>query len=509
MVSGVIQDILNRQVRNLGDVFSSVEKEFKRSSKSRKNPPSLNQNLKEQTIQAVEKWIKSGIYLLTSEDFKNYGRSCLNEIEFLCAFGRPSILTQRSISLLNSRRAKKISPNDKWIRKTLALAKEAKEMGLTLVSSYESIQYNIVTAACKGNKVIIVCPGPLPFMASADYESFFHENYDELLDYQNTIFLSAHGPRIFHPKSSSAFMRDRLVGLLSDAIFSVDVRKHGNMSKIIEEAHTRNVEIRYAYQRNRKDSILAPTISLDHCEYCLTEPPEEKFVSHDGIGLNHPEFYFSEILGSWVVSFGNVTQWINRPDSSLFHYTRSHFGPWPGQTVSNYVNSLIEKDTDSAHTAFDTMHRIAIEGKIRASGSLIRGKYPVVSFTEVPPKQLESIRKWRRGFSRWSFEPYAIVFRKQSLKETGAKKVIYGRVNEFQMLPLEEKHLFQIRQTHDLVWSTEKEWRINGDVEIRKFSSQEYAFLLPIKNEAVRFVNLLRKQGRCLKQTGTSKKSEA
>ncbi len=498
MVSGVIQDILNRQAHNLRDVFSSVEKEFKRSSESRKNPSSLNQNLKEQTTQTVEKWIKSGVYLLTSEDFEKYGRSCLNEIEFLCAFGRPCILTQRSISVLNSRRAKKISPNDRWIRKTLALVREAKEMGLTLVSSFESIQYNIVMAAAKGNKVIIVCPGPLPFMASPDYESFFHENYGELLDYQNTIFLSAHGPEIFHPKSSSAFMRDRLVGLLSDAIFSVDVSKHGNMSKIIEEAYTRNVEIRYAYQQNREDSVLAPTISLNHCECCQTDSSEEKFVSHDDLELNHPEFYFSEILGSWVVCLGNATQWINEPYSFLFHYTRSHFGPWPGQTVSNFVNSLIKKDTGSAHTAFDTLHRIAIEGKIRASGSLIRGKYPVVSFTEVPPKHLENIRKWRRGFSRWSFEPYAIVFRKQSLEEIGAKKVIYGTSNEFYQLPQEEKHLFQVRQTQDVVWSIEKEWRMKGDVEIRRFSSPEYAFMLPTKNEADIFVNLLRKQGKCL-----------
>ncbi len=175
---------------------------------------------------------------------------------------------------------------------------------------------------------------------------------------------------------------------------------------------------------------------------------------------------------------------LGRESPWLIHYTRSCPGPWPGQTVAEYCQSLIDGHPGACHTAFNTLIRILEERVIRASARLTRGSCCVVSFTPCLPTQIDTLIKWRKGLGRWSFEPYGIAFPQRSLADFGTRPVIYGTKEDFEALHTDLKYLFQVRRSSSDTWTIEREWRISGDLLLTDAVFEEMVVIIPTQAEA-------------------------
>jgi hypothetical protein len=148
----------------------------------------------------------------------------------------------------------------------------------------------------------------------------------------------------------------------------------------------------------------------------------------------------------------------------LFHYTRACEGPWPDQTRREYLEELW--DGGGHRDAAATLRRILRTGRLIASGRLIRGGYPVVSLTPVPPSILAELHRYRRHLIRWDFEPYGIAIDREWLEWQGAAPVHYLPPEAFAALPELERPWYQKHQPPRCDYSAEQEWRWRGDLEL-------------------------------------------
>ncbi len=443
-------------------------------------------------VQVADSWYRSGIYPLTTNDFQLLGRNDLAEFHFLLALGPRNLLKNNTVSILNSRRPKSVNPQDKWLLETIAAVSEVVSNGLTLVSSLGAIQYVITTAASKGNNLIVVCESTEQLVRLAGVGPGFSEQYSQLLETEKTLFISAAPHSGDGSKKSRSLLRDRLVFCLSDSIYAIDIRPGGNMSQMVDEAKKRSTPVLAinpdVMKRQESQSVAS---KINKKSSCREISAGKECILPDSSGIGSRGMFFSDHLGSWVVGCLNDLDWLEDASASLFHYTRSCAGPWPGQNYDAYIMSILEGRPESSHTAYYTLVQIAREQRIRASANLIRGKFRVVSFTEIGPRELTSIRKWRRGFSRWTMEPYGFAARKMTLSSMGARPVTYGTENTFGQLPDDEKYLFQISRVGKYDWSVEKEWRMIGDLNIRELAICDWVAILPTECEAHKMMRLM------------------
>ena len=164
-------------------------------------------------------------------------------------------------------------------------------------------------------------------------------------------------------------------------------------------------------------------------------------------------------------------RYANDFDSSgfLLHWTRRRVGPWPEQTDADFLDDLIFRSAMKDHCEVASLRRILATEQIIASSDLTRDPRPVVCFSEVTFEELKKLRTFRSHLSRWDFEPYGIAFRKSWLVDQGAAAVIYGDQSVWENLKDSERAFFQLNDPNGKVdWSVEREWRILGDLDLRK-----------------------------------------
>lgn len=152
----------------------------------------------------------------------------------------------------------------------------------------------------------------------------------------------------------------------------------------------------------------------------------------------------------------------------LWHFTRTCSGPWPGESEGEYFESLAMNLPGACHRASDALDRILREKRIRSSGKLIRGEYPVVCFSEESPSRLLELRRFRKSLLRWDFEPAAIGFPRSWAEEAGVRPVRYLPTQAFRELHDSDGHLFQKHDPPGVDYSHEKEWRSLGDFDFAR-----------------------------------------
>jgi len=395
------------------------------------------------------------------------------------ALGNRSVLELPAAAVLNSRKPRRITPDDKWLQETKRLVQLAIAEGFAIVSSYGNTPYCVVSRLSKDSPMIVVCDDVLPSMASEKTALEFLSDYHDLFRKERTLFISSFPPGV-RPKSDiRSSERDHLVAALASSLLVAEVREGGNMQQIIDIGVRRTVRI-----------IAFPSCSSDRPP--LTEPAKGKavprtspFTETTGGNMLQPDRQPTRLR---TVKSGQVrlVDLDDLPNNLpwLIHYTRSRPGPWPGQTIAEYCQSLIDGQKGACHTAFDTLVHIIGERLIRASSRFTRGPWGVVSFSECLPAELDTLIKWRKGLCRWSFEPYGIAFPQESLADLGAGPAIYGSREDFRHLPAERKHLFQAQHSSLGDWTAEREWRFRGDLLLSNTIFQEMVVIVSTQDEA-------------------------
>jgi hypothetical protein len=446
-------------------------------------PAGAQRNIRVDTFRAslmkVDQWLRAGIFVLSREDVKAPSAWMHDLPQVFFAVGNRSVLELPAAAILNSRKPRRITPDDKWLQETKRLVQLAIAQGFAIVSSYGNTPYYVVSRLAKGSPMIVVCDDVLPSMASEKTALEFISAYHDLFRYEQTLFISSFPPGVRPNSDVRSSERDHLVAALASVILVAEVRNGGNMQQVIDIALRRTIKI-----------IGFPPCSSDRPS--LTEPTMGKAIPRasqstettGGIMLQ-PDRQTTRLRAAKSGQVRLVELYNVPTDLTwLIHYTRSRPGPWPGQTIAEYCQSLIDGQKGACHTAFDTLVHILEERLIRASSRLTRGPWGVVSFSECLPAELDTLVKWRKGLCRWSFEPYGIALPQESLAGLGAGPAIYGSREDFQHLTDALKHLFQAQHSSMGDWTAEKEWRVRGNLLLSDTMFQEMVVIVPSHDEA-------------------------
>jgi hypothetical protein len=181
------------------------------------------------------------------------------------------------------------------------------------------------------------------------------------------------------------------------------------------------------------------------------------------------------------------------PDGFLIHWTRASHGPWPGESKADYYRDFVlpvALESGYHRSGFRTLTRIVRESRIRASSWKIGSGAAMVALTECSPMESVPLIRWRKRWSRWSFEPYGVAVHRNWLQERGGKPVRYLTESEWNShTPIEAPWCHRKGRKAD-IWPAEREWRVLGDLEldiappeairIIVKSSEEVAQLQPI-----------------------------
>ncbi len=464
------------------EAMEEVQKAFLKAGVAHGAQESISINEILRAAKQSEDWMEQGIFLIRKDQLKSPFPELHDPPPVFFAFGDSAILEKPSVSILSSRRSRRITPLDPWLLTTRVLAESATEKGCAIVSSYGTPGYFLVSLLSKGFPTIIVCPNLLPFMNPSKGRAKFVSEYGDVFDFRHTLFLSPFPPGTQPAVPQRLLERDHMVAALSCEIHAVDARAGGNMEAVLDVATRRRapvrlhntVELEKERGRNRAAKAL--------------ESREAHGSIKTGLDSGTSKSGRTNIQGAPEDSTANSSIYPSDAHCSeesvfLYHYTRSCPGPWPGQTIGEYWRSLINGCNDAGHTALDTLARILREGVIRAGNKLTRGETRVVCFSECEPSLLRNIVKWRPGLVRWSFEPYAIGIRRASLMKLGALQVIYGKDEDYVKLSESVKHLFQVKMTSSNDWSLEKEWRIVGDITLNAVSCSDIVVIVATMEE--------------------------
>ncbi len=422
-----------------------------------------NSSRVEHAMRRVDQWLARGLRVLRRHTQGLPGESLPDLPPMLFAWGSADVTGLKAAAVLNSRKPRRIAPDEPWVRVTRILFHEACRDHCAVVSSYGTVAYAVVSRLARVSSVplIMVCDEALPFMQSGERMQAFVDRHHDLFHPRTTLVVSPFPPGGMPSSAARNRERDKLVIALSLTVYVAAVRGGGNMEALVIQASRTGTRIR-VFVPGKADSMTAGNLN----------------ILGSNAGRNIEPIWLPDESASPPREIANpvekgrvprrVLKLRNWPGSGLWlvHYTRSLSGPWPGQTLGQYCQCLIDGHATCGHTGFDTLTRILDEGLIRGSARLIRGNVPVVSFTECLPGELEQLVKWRSGLIRWSFEPYGIAIDKATLIKLGAEAVIYGGEQLFRTLPKDKRYLFQILKDSGPDWSVEREWRLPKDLAL-------------------------------------------
>jgi len=149
------------------------------------------------------------------------------------------------------------------------------------------------------------------------------------------------------------------------------------------------------------------------------------------------------------------------------HWTRRWYGPWPGEASADYYEAVVSSGDEYPRSAFRTLERIIVEGRIRASGRHIRGGVPAVSFTSLEPCEAIKLMRWRKRYVMPTFEPYGIAVKRGARASQGIFPVRYVQSKD----KVEDDEPTLIQGYGKGEWRKEAEWRSVGDFDLSGLES--------------------------------------
>lgn len=347
----------------------------------------------------------------------------------LCHVGDAGLLVCQRRAILISRTPRRPTPGTAWVRATVSAVRRSVTAGEVIVTGTGRDAYDLALLVCRdeNGSAIVVLDQPRDDVDAP-----------EILP-ERRLLVFPEGRRV-QPAE-----RDRWIGRIADRAWDVFVRKGGNMAQI-------------AVALRQRGCPVDPCPGGD-----TTSLPRPAF------GCPQPVEPAQRTAGTWEF---------------LSHYTREPDGAWLGEPRAVYLRWLAYGHPDDHRDAGDAIRRILSSGTIRASGRLMPGRCPMVSFTALPPCQVGTLMKWRTGLHRWTVRPYGVAVRRAVLEATGARPVRYLASADIQRLPEDERIYSQKHEPPATDWAGEIEWRFRGDLRLDSIAATDLRLIAPGPVEA-------------------------
>ncbi|MEJ5348265.1 MAG: hypothetical protein WHS46_06215 [Desulfosoma sp.] len=404
--------------------------------------------------------------------------------KYLFAWGTPPEPNITLCAAFNSRKGKNTHGQDPWVLALRQVFEHMAKHPVGWVSSYQTPVYDLTSCwAQLYRKPLVLVAVP------SRTRPVFQEWISYFPDLKPSWVLSCLPGRAACSPSRYVVCRDRLVAAIAQHFFVLAVRAQGNLAEVLWDElsfHPKHTwvfpcsKVSSETEGNRK--ILD---SFPHCTQAWPQPSKS--------GVSTPKPMHTPITRRSLSKPSSLQK-----EALLFHYTRSCPGPWPGQSRCAWAEDLLKAKPWADHTALDTLWHILSEGRVRASGRLIRHGIPVVSWTRVAPGDLSKLIRWNPALIRWTFEPYGIAVTKQVLQELGAKPVIYAREEDYAKISAKDRFRFQLHQPGRISWKREREWRLPADLFLDELDPETWWAFVPSHEEACRLQENLERPRRII-----------
>ncbi len=97
-------------------------------------------------------WMKRKVFLVSAEDLRFKNSTKQDEPSLFFAWGEKSVLDSPRAAILNSRKPRRIGPEDRWVEVTKRLAEQLFNDGFCAVTGLGNFQYELVCALARKAK---------------------------------------------------------------------------------------------------------------------------------------------------------------------------------------------------------------------------------------------------------------------------------------------------------------------------------------------------------------------
>jgi|694.fasta_scaffold00262_15 hypothetical protein len=274
---------------------------------------------------------------------------------------------------------------------------------------------------------------------------------------------------------------------LPQRLHVIDLREGGNIDRLLEE---RLLEDRFQdpsvrIYRLKEDRTHTRDTHLQQgaIDWILLEPcPLETTRTSEASAGQHPIYNPIFSVSSFCAK-SNLTEW-----PYLTHCTRARVLKWSDTKLSSDWDRWLLDGLPEETSPWETLLQIAHSQRLMSFPDMTRDKIPTISFSAVPLVELLSRRAYRSHLRRWDWEPYGLCVQKSALRGFPVREVIYGEESTWNDLDRESRPWFQPRFSRNgkLDWQEEKEWRLLGDLRLRKLPWESIFFFVPSRAEAER-----------------------
>ncbi|MFZ2446515.1 MAG: hypothetical protein WAW37_09160 [Syntrophobacteraceae bacterium] len=380
------------------------------------------------------------------------------------------------LSVFNSRKPRMVPPDAGWLEALRFLLKSLEAEGCVLAASTGTLTYDLVAAHAERSALPLVMVMPFSLSGPAPEMPGTHSEH-------GGCAISCLPATNACPKARRLVCRDRVLAAVSHAHLILELRSGGNLATLLEEQQKRNPRFQFIFDPGEENSSNAGNYRLirNFSGNC------ERFSLPVSAGSREAGPGPGPARGTRISCPGpERIEW----PKFLYHYTRGCPGPWPGQSQTAFLLSLLDNDPRSGHSALDTLLRIISERRIRAGFKLVRGRGPVISWSSHPPPEFCALRRWNPAFARWTVEPYGIAVSRDCLRGFDAKPAVYGGDETYRMLPESERSRFQSSAAGRAAWRGEREWRSVGDLELDRIGDRSWFAFVPTAGEKEKILDL-------------------
>ncbi len=378
-------------------------------------------------------------------------------------------------AFFNSRKPRLRVPGERWLDDLRELLPKVAASGIGVASSVGTLTYDLVTVYAMEHRLPLVLwlPAPLERLHGRQAQAPFQRPLEAWL--QLTCWIGSAACSA----STRSVCRDRMLAELSDVHCLLEIRSGGNLEAILKADGEGAFKQRWVLDARSCRNV----DDLPRCGVAKTQGRSDDTVGSAACAPRHAA------RGRAIACHPGSTPELMALDAIdwsrfLCHYTRACAGPWPGETYEEYLLALLDETPHGRHSALDTLVRILLEGRIRASTKLLRGDVPAVSFTSLSPYGLHRLRQWNRVLARWTVEPYGIAVDRGILKRAGARPVIYGAAKVYEQLTERDRFRFQKHEPPGALWKHEREWRLPRDLLLDEIPEHRRLALVPTEEEA-------------------------
>jgi len=350
--------------------------------------------------------------------------------------------------ILNSRQTKTPTGSDPWVSGTVKAVKAAIKNGYCVLTGLDMDTWELALWACSeyGGRQIIIAP----IQSSEDKNELIAQvtaNFE--LDHARTGWLFFNSVKT-RSKKSDWPVRDKLAVEYADKIIPVCIRDNGNLDSLIKgEISNSNKTViddfRTKYRTKKDDDEFRP---------------EDIKVAIPRAGWNY-----------------------------ITHWSRTCYGPWPGEKASSFYRRLAESSRYYPNTGLATLKNIVSEKLIHGSARFHKGSLTAVAFSSLHPADILPLMSWRKRYVRWNFEPYGVAISRQVAIDSGIQPVIYGAPGFYDRLTEPDKLYFQ-SEGESGNWRVEKEWRYIGDYNLSNISPENIRIIVCRPSEIETFKDI-------------------